>query len=114
MSLVRKAVRYLLVVVGIAAIAIAGSVTTSTASITSPTDVVSIQPAPGQRVVVAMPVTVTFAQSIADRAAAERTITFSSPATPAGSFTWLNDRVVQWNPKGFWPAHSNIIVTAGG
>src|SRR6185437_11538865 len=36
------------------------------------------------------------------------------PATPAGSFTWLNDRVVQWNPKGYWPAHSNIIVTAGG
>lgn len=56
----------------------------------------------------------TFAQSVANRAAAERTITFTSPSTPAGSFTWLNDRVVQWNPNGFWPAHSNIIVTAGG
>ncbi|MFG1932778.1 L,D-transpeptidase family protein [Mycobacterium sp. NPDC048908] len=110
----RRAVRKLLVVVGIAVLATAGSVTTSAASVTTPTDVVSITPEPGQKVGVAMPVTVTFAQSIADRPAAERTISFTSPAMPAGSFTWLNDRVVQWNPKGFWPAHSNIIVTAGG
>jgi lipoprotein-anchoring transpeptidase ErfK/SrfK len=60
-----------------------------------------------------MPVTVTFAQSITNRAAAEKSIDISSQATPPGSFTWLNDRVVQWNPTGFWPAHSNIIVTAG-
>jgi lipoprotein-anchoring transpeptidase ErfK/SrfK len=101
-------------VVGITAIATAGSVATSVASAPTPTDVVGISPSPGQKVGVAMPVTVTFAQSIADRAGAERSISFTSPATPAGSFTWLNDRVVQWNPKGFWPAHSNIIVTAGG
>jgi lipoprotein-anchoring transpeptidase ErfK/SrfK len=95
-------------------LAVAQSVATSSAGVTSPTDVVSIQPSSGQTVGVAMPVTVTFAQSILDRDAAERTITFTSPSTPPGSFTWLNDRVVQWNPKGFWPAHSNIIVTAGG
>jgi lipoprotein-anchoring transpeptidase ErfK/SrfK len=100
--------------VGIAAFATAGSVATGFAGVTTPTDVASIQPSPGQKVGVAMPVTVTFAQSIANRAAAEHTITFTSPATPTGSFTWLNDRVVQWNPKGYWPAHSNIIVTAGG
>jgi lipoprotein-anchoring transpeptidase ErfK/SrfK len=111
---VRRAVRKVLVVVGIAVIAPAGSVATGSAGVTTPTDVVSIQPAPGQKVGVAMPVTVTFAQSIDNRAAAERTIAFTSPATPAGSFMWLNDRVVQWNPKGFWPAHSNVIVTAGG
>jgi lipoprotein-anchoring transpeptidase ErfK/SrfK len=111
---VRRAVRNVLVVVGIAVMATAGSVTTSSAGVTEPTDVASIQPAAGQKVGVAMPVTVTFAQSITNRADAEKTITFTSPATPAGSFTWLNDRVVQWNPKGFWPAHSNIIVTAGG
>jgi lipoprotein-anchoring transpeptidase ErfK/SrfK len=111
---VPRAVRNLLVVVGITVFATAASVTTSAASVMSPTDVVSISPAPGQKVGVAMPVTVTFAQSIADRGAAEGTISFTSPATPTGSFTWLNDRVVQWNPTGFWPAHSNIIVTAGG
>jgi len=100
--------------VGIAAFATAGPVATGFAGVTTPTDVASIQPSPGQKVGVAMPVTVTFAQSIANRAAAEHTITFTSPATPAGTFTWLNDGVVQWNPKGYWPAHSNIIVTAGG
>jgi lipoprotein-anchoring transpeptidase ErfK/SrfK len=111
---VRRAVRNVLVVAGIAMIATAGSVSTSSAGITAPTDVVSIQPASGEKVGVAMPVTVTFAQSIANRADAERSIAITSPATPPGSFTWLNDRVVQWNPTGFWPAHSNIIVTAGG
>ena len=110
----RSAVRNVLVVVGIAVIATAGSVATSSAGIIAPTDVMSIQPAPGQKVGVAMPVTVTFAQLVINRGAAERTIAIASPATPAGSFTWLNDRVVQWNPKGFWPAHSRIIVTAGG
>jgi lipoprotein-anchoring transpeptidase ErfK/SrfK len=114
MQTVRRTLRNVLVVVGIAAIATAGSVTTSSAGVTTPTDVASIQPASGQKVGVAMPVTVTFAQSITNRAAAERTIAISSPATPAGAFTWLNDRVLQWNPKGFWPAHSNIMVTAGG
>ena len=114
MQTVRSAVRNVLVVVGIAVIATAGSVATSSAGVIAPTDVMSIQPAPGQKVGVAMPVTVTFAQSVINRAAAERTIAIASPATPAGSFTWLNDRVVQWNPKGFWPAHSSIIVTAGG
>jgi lipoprotein-anchoring transpeptidase ErfK/SrfK len=103
-----------LVVVGIAAIATTGSITTSSAGVTAPTDVASIQPASGEKVGVAMPVTLTFAQSITNRAAAERSVAIASPATPAGSFTWLNDRVLQWNPKGFWPAHSSIIVSAGG
>lgn len=111
---VRRAVRNVLAVVGIAVIATAGSVSTSSAGIPAPTEVASIQPASGQKVGVAMPVTVTFARSIANRTDAERTIAITSPATPAGSFTWLNDRVVQWNPDGFWPAHSPITVTAGG
>ena len=110
----RRAVRNVLVVVGIAVVATTGSITTSSAGVTAPTDVASIQPAFGEKVGVAMPVTVTFAQSITNRGAAEHTIAIASPATPAGSFTWLNDRVLQWNPKGFWPAHSSIIVTAGG
>jgi lipoprotein-anchoring transpeptidase ErfK/SrfK len=114
---VRRAVRHLLVVVGVAASLTSGSigtVATSSAGATTPTDVANIQPAQGQTVGVAYPVTVTFAQSITNRAVAEKSIGISSPATPAGSFTWLNDRVVQWNPTGFWPAHSSIIVTAGG
>jgi lipoprotein-anchoring transpeptidase ErfK/SrfK len=99
--------------VGIAAIALSGSAATGAAGVSTPTDVVGISPA-GVRVGVAHPVTVTFAGNITDRAAAERTIDIASPASPPGNFTWLNDRVLQWNPSGFWPAHSDITVTAGG
>jgi lipoprotein-anchoring transpeptidase ErfK/SrfK len=104
--------RYL-AAVSVAAIALSGAVATSSAGVTVPTDVVSVQPM-GVTVGVAHPVTVTFAGPIDDRAAAERTVGIASSATPAGNFTWLNDHVLQWNPSGFWPAHSSIAVTAGG
>ncbi len=79
---------------------------------TTPSDVVRIEPS-GTTVGVAHPVTVTFAGAVDDRAAAERSVTVASPASLPGSFTWLNDRVLQWNPTGFLPAHSKIDVTAG-
>jgi lipoprotein-anchoring transpeptidase ErfK/SrfK len=104
--------RYL-AAVSVAAIALSGAVATSSAGVTVPTDVVSVQPM-GVTVGVAHPVTVTFAGPIDDRAAAERTVGIASSATPAGNFTWLNDHVLQWNPSEFWPAHSSISVTAGG
>lgn len=109
-----RAIHYVLVVVGIAAIAVTGPIATSSAGVTTPTDVVDVHPAAGATVGVAHPVVVTFAGPIAPRAAAEQTIKFTSPATPSGTFTWLNDRVLQWDPDGFWPAHSTITVTAGG
>jgi lipoprotein-anchoring transpeptidase ErfK/SrfK len=84
----------------------------SAAGIATPRDVASIQPA-GQTVGVAHPITVTFNRAIHDRATAERTVAISSPATPPGSFSWLDDHVLQWTPTEFWPAHSTITVTAG-
>jgi lipoprotein-anchoring transpeptidase ErfK/SrfK len=57
---------------------------------------------------------VRFAAPVTDRAAAEQTLTFSSPATPAGEFSWLSDDTLQFQPTGFWPAHSTIKVSAGG
>jgi lipoprotein-anchoring transpeptidase ErfK/SrfK len=111
---VRRALRYVLVVVGIAVIAVAGSVAVGSAGVTSSTDLVSMQPAAGQTVGVAHPVTMTFAGPVVNRSAVEQSVEFTSPATPSGSFTWLSDRVLQWNPDGFWPAHSTITVLAGG
>jgi hypothetical protein len=61
--------RYL-AAVSVAAIALSGSVATSSAGVTVPTDVVSVQPM-GVTVGVAHPVTVTFAGNIEDRPAAE-------------------------------------------
>lgn len=108
--------RKMLAVAGLAVLTVAASAATSAAGVTTPTDVASIQPA-GQTVGVAHPITVNFNRPIDDRGAAERTFQVSSPAmpagTPPGSFTWVNDRVLQWNPGEFWPAHSTISVTAG-
>jgi lipoprotein-anchoring transpeptidase ErfK/SrfK len=110
----RVALRHVLSVAAIATLLLTCSVTTGLAAAPGPNPVANISPAPGSVVGVAMPVTVTFAEPVHDRAAAERSITFSSPKTPAGAFTWLNDDAVQWKPTGYWPAHSTISVTALG
>lgn len=117
MKSVRTAIRYLIVLAGIAAIALAGSVNTATAGVTSPTAVpiaATIEPASGAVVGVGQPVVVTFTRPVADRAAAERTISVTSPRNQTGHFTWAEDDVVQWVPEGFWPAHSQVTAMAGG
>jgi lipoprotein-anchoring transpeptidase ErfK/SrfK len=110
----RSAVRYVLSVGGIATLLLAASVGTGLAAAPAPASVANVSPEPGQVVGVAMPVTVTFAEPVADRAAAERSIHFSAPAVPQGNFTWLKNDVVQFNPSGYWPAHSTISVDALG
>jgi lipoprotein-anchoring transpeptidase ErfK/SrfK len=83
-------------------------------AVPQPTVVANISPAPGDVVGVAAVVTVTFAGPVTDRAAAERSIEFESPGTPAGTFSWLDDAAVRWTPEGFWPAHSTISLSVGG
>lgn len=110
----RRALRWFAVMAGMVALTATGSVpVVASAGVTTPADVVSIEPA-GQTVGVAHPVTVTFAGAVTDRAAAERAIDIASPEPPAGEFTWLSDRVVEFTPTTYWPAHSTIAVTAGG
>jgi lipoprotein-anchoring transpeptidase ErfK/SrfK len=87
----------------------------SLAAVTSPTagfTAAAVEPAQGAVVGVAHPVVVTFTKPIADRAAAERTISITS-SRKTGHFTWLKDDVVQWTPEGFWPAHAKVTVLAG-
>jgi lipoprotein-anchoring transpeptidase ErfK/SrfK len=113
-GMLRRALRSISVVVGTASVALATSVATGSAADTSPPRVATVSPSSGQVVGVAYPVTVTFTAPVINRRAAERSIGFDSPHTPAGTFTWLSNDVVQWNPQGFWPAHSAISVSAGG
>lgn len=111
-----RAVPRALAGLAIAATAIAGSGATSGAAVPPPTPnqtVASIQPADGQVVGVAQPVMVGFTKPVVDRAGAEQTIIITAPNKPAGRFTWLNDRVVQWIPDEFWPAHTTVTVEAG-
>ncbi|MDT5334704.1 MAG: hypothetical protein QOD90_209 [Mycobacterium sp.] len=110
----RVALRYVLSVAGIATLLLSGSVGTGLAAAPGPVAVAKISPAPGQVVGVAMPVTVTFAEPVADRAAAERSFSITSPNAPQGNFVWLKNDVVQWNPSSYWPAHSTIALSVGG
>jgi lipoprotein-anchoring transpeptidase ErfK/SrfK len=100
-------------VVGLMVAALSGSIATGSAGVSAPTDVVSISPSL-MTVGVAHPVTVTFAGEIADRTAAERSVSIAAPTVPDGNFTWLNDRVLRWTPSEFWPAHSTISLSVGG
>lgn len=109
----RVAVRYVLSVAGIAALLLTGSVGTGIAAAPAPVAVANVSPAAGQVVGVGMPITVTFAGPIANRAAVEESFRVSTSSTPRGNFTWLKNDVVQWTPSTYWPAHSTIALSVG-
>lgn len=113
----RKAVRYVLVTMAVAAMGVAGWASPSMAAIAPPNaavGVASIQPANGQTVGVAHPIVVTFTGPVTDRAAIERTIKVSSPSHTSGHFQWLDDNVVQFIPDSYWPSHSHVAVDVHG
>ena len=117
MEVLRIAVRYVLVVVGVMAVAMVGSAPAGMAAVPGPNadpTVIAISPATGEVVGVAAPIEVTFAEPVSNRVRAERSITITSHRTPTGQFSWLSNQIVQWIPDQFWPAHSPISVTAGG
>jgi lipoprotein-anchoring transpeptidase ErfK/SrfK len=114
MAAVDRVVRYAFAVIGVATIAMAAAVHAATAAVTTPARVASIEPATGQVVGVAHPVVVTFAHPVTSRLSAERNLRIISGDPPNGRFDWLSDSVMQWQPRGFWPAHSSISVSAGG
>jgi len=109
----RRAVRYLFVMVAITAMAVAVSGSPATGAVPVPTPtpgVASILPADGAVVGVAHPVVVTFTAPVANRRAVERTIRVISPADMTGHFEWMDSNVVQWIPDHYWPAHSHVSV----
>lgn len=110
--MLRSVMRSVVVIAGAVAIAMTGSATGS-ASISTPPAVTAIEPGAGDVVGIAQPLTVRFGAPVPNRLAAERSLRITSPATPAGEFSWLSDSVMQWTPTGFWPAHSPISVSAG-
>ncbi|WP_066897552.1 L,D-transpeptidase [Mycolicibacterium houstonense] len=111
---VRASVLKVFAAIGVATLAFASTANVASAAVSTPEPAAKIEPAAGAVVGVAMPLTVTFAGPVTDRAAAQRSLRISSPETPAGTFTWLSDEVMQWKPDQLWPAHSKISVSAGG
>ncbi len=112
----RRALRYTLTLLGVAVIALSTSTAVGVAAVppqVAGDAVVKVQPAAGSRVGIAHPIIVTFGGTVADRAAAERSIQVVSPANTAGRYEWLSGSTVQFVPAQFWPAHSDIKVTVG-
>lgn len=94
-----------------------GPIPSSSAVSASPAAVASVSPAAGQTVGVVHPVTVTFTGPVRNRAATERAITIAPAGTSdraSGSFTWLDNHIVEWTPAEFFPAHAPINVSVGG
>jgi lipoprotein-anchoring transpeptidase ErfK/SrfK len=105
-------------VVGVTAPLVAPAASASAASgvPAAASGVVSVSPSEGETVGVAFPVTVRFSAPVADRAAAQQSVTFSTSNSPApeGSFSWLDDATMRWTPNSYWPSHSTVTVVAAG
>ena len=76
--------------------------------------IASVLPTRGEVVGVAHPVVVTFNADVPNRRAAERAVAVRSTPAMTGKFEWLDNKVVQWVPDRFWPAHSTIALSVGG
>ncbi|WP_322857484.1 L,D-transpeptidase [Mycobacterium shigaense] len=102
--------------IGIAASAIAEppGVQLTAASRSSDLAIASILPTPGEVVGVAHPVVVTFDAPVANRHAAERAIHLTSTPAITGKFDWLDNKVVQWVPDRYWPAHTTVALSVDG
>lgn len=119
----RRIARRFTTAVGVAAVA-AGLVTLSPAPSNAgaagaalPATIAALSPAPGQTVGVAHPVTVTFTTVVPDRRAVQESFAVRPAGAghaATGTFSWLDDRTVEWTPASFFPAHSPIGVSVGG
>jgi lipoprotein-anchoring transpeptidase ErfK/SrfK len=110
--------RHLLVVLGVATIALTAPASTGWAAVSPPVPtpvlvISKVQPASGDRVGVGAPVTITFAGPVADRVGVEQSIHVVSPKDATGRFEWTTPASVQFTPDTFWPAHSEIKLLAG-
>src|SRR6478735_7818647 len=112
----RASVRSVLALVAVSMTVYGGTTTVDTAAASAPLNspIESILPTRDSVVGVAHPVVVTFKRPVADRAAAERIIGLESAPARTGKFEWLDNKVVQWAPDQFWPAHSTVSLSVGG
>jgi lipoprotein-anchoring transpeptidase ErfK/SrfK len=111
----RGVVLCVIAAIGISAIAPAGpaSASMATAYPSHTPAIASVLPARGQVVGVAHPVVVTFGAPVTNKVAAERAMDIKSVPAMSGKFQWLDDKVVQWVPDQFWPAHSTVALSMG-
>ena len=71
-----------------------------------------IGPLDGTTVGVGMPVRVYFDQPITDKAAVERHLSVTSSTPTDGVWSWVHDDEVHFRPSTYWPADTDVQVTA--
>lgn len=73
----------------------------------------TINPTDDATVGVGMPVSVKFPEGpVSDKAAVEKALKVETSVPVEGSWAWLNDQQVDWRPKEYWPANTEVTVTA--
>ncbi|WP_024793613.1 L,D-transpeptidase [Tomitella biformata] len=61
---------------------------------------------------VGMVVAAHFDEPIVDRAAAQRTLTVTTTPNVEGSWNWVNDTTAHWRPKEYYPAGTQVSISA--
>lgn len=72
----------------------------------------SVAPLDGETVGVGMPVIIKFDLPVFEKEEFERNLTLSSEPAVEGSWSWLNDREVQYRPKAYWPTGTEVRLQA--
>jgi lipoprotein-anchoring transpeptidase ErfK/SrfK len=73
----------------------------------------TINPGDNATVGVGMPVSIKFPEGpVTDRAAVEKALSIQTSVPVEGAWGWLNDQQVNWRPKEYWPANTQVTVTA--
>ena len=71
-----------------------------------------VDPSPDTTFGVGMPITLTFNESIANKAAVEKHLQVVTPTPIVGAWRWLSDTQVEYRPKKYWPGDIPIKVNA--
>ncbi|MEV6135473.1 L,D-transpeptidase [Nocardia sp. NPDC051990] len=111
----RSALRYLFLATTVVALAAFGSGAAIATTILKPIvdAVAAITPSAGQEVGIAAPVTIRFANPVANRARAERLVDIRATDQLPGTISWAGDRELTWTPTSFLPARVPISVQVG-
>lgn len=72
----------------------------------------TVNPTDHTEVGVAMPISVKFDKPVTDKAAAERALQVRPSVPVEGAWAWLSDTQVDWRPKEYWPAGTQVEVDA--
>jgi lipoprotein-anchoring transpeptidase ErfK/SrfK len=88
---------------------ISGSFTTVTPARTVDA---SLNVGDGKTYGVGMPIAVTFDRDVTDKAGVQKAMTVTTSVPVEGAWAWLDDRTAHWRPKTYWPANTQVSLTA--